>query len=82
MRVKLIRIGNSPGILIPNKLIKLLGLGDVVDVNVTPEGLVIARRREPRKGWKQSFAAARPAATETLLDPFPQNAFDDEEWTW
>ena len=38
MRVKLIRIGNSPGILIPNKLIKLLGLGDVVDVNVTPEG--------------------------------------------
>ncbi len=82
MRLRLIRIGNSRGIRIPKLLVERFGLGDVVDLDVTPEGLVIAPCRKPRHGWKQSFAAARPAANEMLLDQFPPNLFDDEDWTW
>ena len=80
MRLKPIRISNSRGIRIPKRLIKLSGLGDAVDIHITPEGLIITPR--PRHGWKQSFAAACAAANEMLLDRLPPNAFDGEDWTW
>ena len=82
MRLALTRIGNSRGIRIPKPLIAQCGLGDVVDVRVTEEGLVIAPHRAPRHGWKESFATSRPIEREMLLDGVPPNAFDDEEWTW
>jgi antitoxin MazE len=82
MRLELTRIGNSRGIRIPKPLIVQCGLGDVVELRVTPEGLVIAPHRAPREGWKETFAATRPAEREMLLDGVPPNAFDDKEWTW
>ncbi len=82
MRLELTRIGNSRGIRIPKPLITQCGLGDVVDVRVTEDGLVIAPHRAPRHGWKETFAASRPVEREMLLDGVPPNAFDDEEWTW
>lgn len=81
MRVELARIGNSRGIRIPKPLIAQCGLGDVVELRITPEGLVIAPHRAAREGWKQTFAASRPGE-EMLLDGVPPNVFDDEEWTW
>jgi antitoxin MazE len=82
MRLELTRIGNSRGIRIPKPLIAQCGLGDVVEVRVTPEGLVIAPHRAPREGWKETFATSRSGEREMLLDGVPPNAFDDEEWTW
>jgi antitoxin MazE len=82
MRLELTRIGNSRGIRIPKPLITQCGLGDVVELRVTPEGLVIAPHRAPREGWKETFAASHPGEREMLLDGVPPNAFDDEEWTW
>jgi antitoxin MazE len=82
MRLELTRIGNSRGIRIPKPLIAQCGLGDVVEVRVTAEGLVIAPHRAPRHGWKETFAASRPIEREMLLDGVALNAFDDEEWTW
>jgi hypothetical protein len=41
MRLELTRIGNSRGIRILKPLIAQCGLGDVVDVRLTEEGLVI-----------------------------------------
>jgi antitoxin MazE len=82
MRLELTRIGNSRGIRIPKPLIEQCGLGDVVEVRVTPEGLFIAPHRAPRHGWKETFAASRPIKREMLLDGVPPNAFDDKEWTW
>jgi hypothetical protein len=40
MRLELIRIGNSRGIRMPKPLIAQFGLGDIVEVRVTEEGLV------------------------------------------
>jgi antitoxin MazE len=82
MQLELTRIGNSRGIRIPKPLIEQCGLGDVVDVRVTPDGLVIAPHRALRHGWKESFAASPPTEPEMLLEGVPSNAFDDEEWTW
>jgi antitoxin MazE len=81
MRLGLTRIGNSRGIRIPKPLIAQCGLGDVVELRVTPAGLVIAPHRAPRHGWREAFAASHPANREMLLDP-ASNAFDSEDWKW
>ena len=81
MRTELTRIGNSRGIRIPKPLIAQCGLGDVVELRVTAEGLVIAPHRSPRQGWRQAFAASG-AVEEGLLLGGVNNAFDHEEWKW
>lgn len=80
MRVELARIGNSRGIRIPKPLIVQCGFGDVVDLRVVPEGLVIAPHRAPRHGWRESFVSAKPDR-EQLLENVT-NTFDREEWKW
>jgi len=80
MRLELTRIGNSRGIRIPKPLIAQCGLGDVVELSVTPAGLVIAPHRKPRSGWKQAFPASQPS--EILLDATMPNNFDREDWKW
>ncbi len=82
MRLELTRIGNSRGIRIPKPLIEQCGLGDVVEVRVTQEGLVIAPHRPPRDGWKQAFAASHLPEREMLLDSALPNTFDGEDWKW
>lgn len=83
MQLELTRIGNSRGIRIPKPLIEQCGLGDTVEVRVTPAGLVISPHRRPRQGWKEAFAAAQTQESEPLLlERLPANRFDHEEWTW
>jgi antitoxin MazE len=82
MKAELTRIGNSRGIRIPKPLIAQCGLGDVVELRVTPAGLVIAPHRAPRSGWRQAFAASRPADDDLLLLEGSPNTFDGEEWKW
>jgi antitoxin MazE len=82
MRLELTRIGNSRGIRIPKPLIEQCGLGDVVELQVTAKGLVIAPHRAPRHGWKQAFSAASTTEEEMLLESVPPNAFDNEDWKW
>lgn len=85
MRLELTRIGNSRGIRIPKPLIAQCGLGDEVEVRVTPEGLLIAPRYKPRSGWKQALReslAAKSAPEKPMLDGVTPNAFDDEDWQW
>jgi antitoxin MazE len=82
MRLELTRIGNSRGIRIPKPLIEQCGLGEVVEVRVTAEGLVIAPHRAARHGWKLAFTSAHTAPDEMLLSRAAQNAFDDQDWKW
>ncbi len=81
MKLELTRIGNSRGIRIPKPLIAQCGLGDVVEIRVTPEGLVIAPNRAPRQGWRQAFAAS-DREPEMLLDGTAPNLFDGNDWKW
>jgi len=83
MRVELVRIGNSRGIRIPKPLIKQCGFGDTVDLRIEQDRLVIAPERLPREGWKEAFAAVDSSGGDPLLlEAWPPNEFDAEEWTW
>jgi len=81
MKVELTQIGNSRGIRIPKPLIAQCGLGDVVELRVTPEGLVIAPHRAPRYGWREAFTASDPKP-EMLLEGISPNRFDRDGWKW
>lgn len=51
-------IGNSQGILIPKALIHKAHLeGHELELEVTPEGLLIKPFKQPRAGWKAAIAA-------------------------
>ena len=82
MKLELTRIGNSRGIRIPKPLIVQCGFGDMVDVKVVPEGLVITPHRAPREGWREAFASEPQPQDGLLLDQLSANDFDREEWKW
>ena len=60
-RLKLIKIGNSVGVILPKETLAKLGvdLGDVVDVTESPEGIRIQRHDE-------GFAAQMEVAREVM----------------
>jgi antitoxin MazE len=76
MRRDLTRIGNSRGIGIPKPLIAQYGLGKVVELRVTPAGLVNGPHHAPSRGWRQAFAATRPSKREIPTEPSSPTAFD------
>lgn len=82
MKLELTRIGNSRGIRIPKPLIEQCGLGDVVELRVSTEGLVITPHRSPRQGWREAFAASFHAEQGVLSDHAPTNTFDGQDWKW
>jgi antitoxin MazE len=82
MRQELIRIGNSRGIRIPKPLIAQCGLGDVVELRLTKEGLMVAPYRAPRQGWKDAFAASELSDRLILPEEAARNVFDKQDWEW
>ena len=83
MESKLINIGNSKGILIPAKILRLLGLKDKVQIAIEDNKLIITPTgEEARADWAERFARADSLneSTELIPDVFEDEDFDD--WTW
>ncbi len=85
MNTRLIRVGNSQGIVLPKKLLQQYHLTGEVDLRPTPEGLLITPLVKPRRqGWDESFqqALAQGQVPEgELLEGF-SDAFEATEWQW
>jgi antitoxin MazE len=88
MKARIVRIGNSRGIRIPQPLLKQTGLADEVDIRVEDDCLVIApaepERVPPRKGWSKAFQDMAAVGDDDLLDGDRNlpTRWDDEEWEW
>lgn len=85
MLTRLIRVGNSQGIVLPKTLLRQYHLSGSVDLRPTPEGLLITPVVQPaRQGWEAQMQAAQAAGQEPegeLLEGF-SDAFEDTEWQW
>lgn len=86
MNTRLIQIGNSHGIVLPKKLLQQYRLAGEVNLQPTPEGVLItAVTRLCRQGWDERF---RHATTQgqvpecELLEAFSDDAFEEIEWQW
>ena len=78
MRVNLIKIGNSRGIIIPATLLAACGLGEVMELQLENGKIIIEPLTQPRAGWFDNF---QPEADEPALDDIPLDE-DSSEWTW
>lgn len=86
MNTRLIRVGNSQGIVLPKKLLQQYQLTGEVDLQPTPEGLLIKPVARPRRqGWDERFQLALAQDQEPeneLLGGFSDEAFEETEWQW
>lgn len=79
----IIKIGNSKGLIIPQKMLKALGTQHKVMIETREGGLFISPIDETRKGWVESFknATCDLESSKDLFDEI-ENDFDKEERTW
>jgi len=84
MKVNLIQIGNSKGIIIPKSILDEMD-ADNFDIRVKDGGIFInpLKGRNTREGWDKIFADTT-SKTKPEQDYFEgmENDFDKEEWTW
>ena len=84
MRAKIVAIGNSRGIRIPQTLLRQCQLEDSVELEAKNGELVIRSLIKPRTGWTQAFREMASRGEDRLLDPSRSSGseWDGTEWTW
>ena len=55
MKTRIVRIGNSRGVRIPESLLELTGLSGEVEISARENTLIIQCARVPRESWKAAF---------------------------
>ncbi len=53
METNIIKVGNSKGIIIPAKFLKLIGLTSKANIEVQNDRIFIEPIKNPREGWEQ-----------------------------
>jgi antitoxin MazE len=83
METNIITIGNSKGIIIPSKFLKLNNFEQVVNIEIENGKLIISPCKVPRENWENLIESEIKNCGQTsLLIP---SFFEDEQnldWTW
>ncbi len=82
VRTRIVRLGKSRGVRIPEELLAESGLADEVELRVEAGTIVIDAAPKPRQGWDEAFAAMAERGDDWLLDPPAPTAWDGSEWEW
>ena len=83
MHTKLIAIGNSQGLRLPQPLIKQYQLKDTLTLIPTEEGILVTNNK-PRQNWAASLKAATTKSSDSDILEFESltNDWDEKEWEW
>src|ERR1700676_3709733 len=68
MKTRIVRIGNSQGLRIPQALLDQTGLSGEVEILAKGDGLVIRPAHKPRAGWAAAFQEMARRGDDALLD--------------
>lgn len=82
MKARLVRIGNSRGIRLPQLMIREAGLEYEVDVRVQGGAVVIRPTAQPRSGWAEAARKLQQRGENSQLDEPTPTEFDEKEWRW
>ena len=84
MKAKIIKIGNSTGIRIPNEIIKKYNLDQEVTLELNEDSIVLKPVKvDPRAGWEEIYKKMDHTLTQEEKDWMEfGNEFDKEDWTW
>lgn len=84
MKANIINIGNSKGVIIPAKLLKLIGLDKHANIDVIDNKIVIEPvKKQPREGWEEMIMEDIKLFGEPeILIPevFEDETFEDLTW--
>ena len=85
MKTRIIKIGNSQGIMLSKQLISQYDFENEVEILTQEEGILIkAIKEKPRQGWEEQFENSKAKGEQPdkeLLEGFNNN-FDNTGWTW
>ena len=70
IRTRIIKIGNSYSVCIPESILKQLGAIEEVELEFFANQLIIRSIQPPRAGWDAQFEAMAEAGDDRLLDDF------------
>lgn len=84
MKTRIVRIGNSQGILIPKLLLQHSNLSDQVELEAEHDRIIIRSAKKRREGWGADFRAMSNRGDDSLTDKAPliQTTCDKTEWEW
>lgn len=81
MKAQIIQIGNSQGIRIPKAVLEETKLSGEVELEVTPDGLLIRNLKKPRGDWEAIFNSL-PDTDDDLPLAENQTGFAKKDWQW
>ena len=83
MKARIVQIGNSRGIRLPKALLDHAQLTEEVDIEATPNQIIIRSAHPPREGWDEAFRLMARRGDDVLLDDVAGlTTFDETEWEW
>ena len=82
IRTRIIKIGNSQGIRIPELLLEQSGIHTDVEIEVQGDRLIIRTATNLRAGWDAAFAAMTKEQDDVLLDEVNTTSWDQVKWEW
>jgi len=82
VRARVIRVGKSRAIRIPDASLDQLRPGEVVELAVRRDAILVRRQRSAREGWAAAFQAAAARGRDRLLDENHGMQWDANEWQW
>ncbi len=68
MRIRIVKIGNSPGVRIPKLLLERSKLAEEVELEVEDNQIIIRSTKQPRQDWARAFQAMAAQSDDALLD--------------
>lgn len=83
-RARLVRMGKSRGIRLPQAFLEQAELDEEVELEVQDDQVVIRLVPRPRRGWDKQFDGMTARGDDRLLDSraFSLTAWDEEKWVW
>jgi antitoxin MazE len=82
MKIPIIRIGNSKGIILHRTILERYGFGEKIEIVMENDHLKLKPIPPPREGWDEAFKKMHEVGDDELL--FDDILGDDlwEEWEW
>jgi len=81
MIAKVIQIGNSKGIRIPNQILKEMNIENQIELIIsdTKDEIILKPIHKVREGWNESFKKMRATTGDKLLI---DDSLDLNDWEW
>ncbi len=83
-RARLVKMGKSRGIRLPQAFLDPVEIDEEVELEVQDGQVVIRLVPRPRRGWEKQLAGMTEHRDDRLLDSkaFSLTIWDEEKWVW